>query len=1053
MKHFYILFLILLCPALLFTQSEAVRFMTYPTLSPDGSEIVFSYQGDLWKVSSNGGQAYRLTAMEGEETRPRISPDGKWLAFSASPNGGVDIYVMPYAGGEIRQLTWHQGFDEVESWSWDSERIYFCSNRSNRMSSYEVDVTGGTPRRIFNHYFHTTHNLYPHPDGRLFFSETWESKNFVNRKGYVGPYNPDIQSYNPRNEEHVKYTDFEGKDLWATIDQAGNVYFVSTEYNGEYNLHKLEETGSTRLTDFTSSIFRPSVSVDGSMIVFEKDYQLYIYDVTTTKSKALNIQVPIYDPTIQEKDFQVSGKITHFDVSPDNKKLAFVSRGEIFVSDIKGKYIRQIPTDAMGRVGEVCWMKDNQRILFNQTVSGYLNWFVIPADGSGEAQPLTSGLKNNRALSVNKDRTQAVYISGRDEIRLLDLSNFNSQTIVTDEIWALNDNEPYFSPDDQYVVFTAYRNFEQDIFAYHIETKETINLTETALTETAPFWSPDGKHLYFTADRERPNYPYGPDDPDLYRLPLQKYDTPYKSSKFEKLFEEEEEKEDKEEDDKEESKKDKEDDEEKKINVEIDTDQLITRWDRIGPSFGYQGNPFVIQEKEKTYVFFVSNHDEGKSAMWKLTFEDFESSKSEKVEGVNGRGFLIKGAKDSWYVLSSGNIHTLNISGNKVEKIDIKHRFSRKLKSEFMQMFDEVWANVEENFYNENFHGVDWLGMYDTYVQYLPYVHTRAELRQLIGDMLGELNTSHYGFYSSGEEEETYYKSRTLATGIIFEDENPYSVKRVVKESSADKVEVDIQPGDVLTAVNGVSIDTQKNREQYFVVPSYQEEMTLTFQRENKEHVVRLHPLSYGQINDLLYDEWEAKCQEYVNQRTENRVAYVHMKNMGGGELNKFIIDMTSEGHNKEGVIVDLRYNTGGNVHDEVLKFLAQRPYLKWKYREGAFTLQSNFSPSVKPLVLLINEQSLSDAEMTAQGFKALELGTIIGMPTYRWIIFTSGKRLVDGSFYRLPSWGCYTLDGQNLEKTGVSPDIEVANTFKDRISGNDPQLDRAIEEVMAKLQ
>ena len=171
------------------------------------------------------------------------------------------------------------------------------------------------------------------------------------------------------------------------------------------------------------------------------------------------------------------------------------------------------------------------------------------------------------------------------------------------------------------------------------------------------------------------------------------------------------------------------------------------------------------------------------------------------------------------------------------------------------------------------------------------------------------------------------------------------------------------------------------------------------------------------------------------------------------GELESFLVDMTRELNNKDALILDLRYNTGGNVHDEVIKFLSQRAYLKWKYREGQLTTQSNFAPSDKPIVLLINEQSLSDAEMTAQGFKQLKLGKIIGNETYRWIIFTSGAGLVDGSFVRLPGWGCYTLDGKDLELTGVQPDIKVINTFEDKINGRDPQLDRAIEEVLKQLK
>jgi C-terminal processing protease CtpA/Prc len=190
-----------------------------------------------------------------------------------------------------------------------------------------------------------------------------------------------------------------------------------------------------------------------------------------------------------------------------------------------------------------------------------------------------------------------------------------------------------------------------------------------------------------------------------------------------------------------------------------------------------------------------------------------------------------------------------------------------------------------------------------------------------------------------------------------------------------------------------------------------------------------------------------------VDEKSKDRIAYAHMKNMGQGELENFLIDMSKELNNRDALILDLRYNTGGNVHDEVLKFLSQRSYLQWKYREGALTRQGNFTPSDKPIVLLTNEQSLSDAEMTSQGFKALKLGKIIGNETYHWIIFTSGAGLVDGSFVRLPGWGCYTLDGKDLEATGVKPDILVINSFEDKLNGRDPQLDRAIEELMKQLK
>lgn len=234
--------------------------------------------------------------------------------------------------------------------------------------------------------------------------------------------------------------------------------------------------------------------------------------------------------------------------------------------------------------------------------------------------------------------------------------------------------------------------------------------------------------------------------------------------------------------------------------------------------------------------------------------------------------------------------------------------------------------------------------------------------------------------------------------------------------------------------------------------PSLDKEIQLTLERNSQKITVNLHPISSRSLRNLRYDEWVDSNQSYIDQKSNKKIAYVHMKNMVRGQLNNFKREMVSEGYKRDALILDLRNNTGGNVHDEVLQFLSQRPYLKWKYRDGKLTSQPNFAPAAKPIIILINEQTLSDAEMTSAGFKELGLGKVIGTETYRWIIFTSSKGLVDGSSYRLPSWGCYTLDGKNLEKTGVAPDIYVKETFKNRLENNQPQLDKAVSEIMKQL-
>jgi len=1024
--------------------AQQPSFLSHPTLSPDGNTLVFSFEGDLWKVPTAGGTALRLTAMEGNEIAPRISPDGQWLAFSANQNGNMDVYCMPLAGGDIQQLTFHDGTDEVDSWGWDNQTIYFTSSRYNRFSAYKVNRSGGTAQRIFPHFFNFIHGVVETPSGELLYNDSWESYSSANRKRYKGAFNPDIYGYNPKQKTFKQYTDYIGKDFWPSVDRNGNMFFASDEGNDEYNLYTLQNGQKTALTQYEQSIKRPVVSADGNKVVFEKDYQVFVYDVNSKTTLQPQIQVVRNQVLGKHKEFDISNTISFFDVSPDGKKMAFVSRGELFVSDIEGKFIRQMPSSGE-RVMEVRWLKDSKTLLYSQTYQGYLNWFTRRADGEGDAKQHTQDLRNNRNIAFNPDRSKAVYLSGRDEVRLMDLGSLQSTVLVNDEIWAFQNSAPSFSPDGAYVLFTAVRNFEQDIFIHELATGKTTNLTNTGVSETSPYWSPDGKYIYFASNRTKPSYPTGMQFASIYRLALEHVDEPYRHSKFDDLFADI--KNNAADTTKKQEKSNTADN--KKPVVRIDFDNLLDRVSLVSPSSGTQSNPQVFQKGEKTYVFFGSNH-EGKNALYRKVTEDFGETKTEKVaDGWVGEITEISG---KYYTLSGGAIQKYNIDANKLDKINTTFKFNKDLAQEFRQMFYETWAGIEENFYDADFHGVDWTAIKTKYAGYLDGINNRTDLRILLNDMLGELNSSHLGFNSMGVEEKKSFNFVTNETGIVYSDDNPLQIAALVQNSPAIRQGVDLKVGDKIVAVNGQRIDPTKDRDAYFTLPSLAPEMQLTVARGGKEHTVNIRPLNSVSFKDLLYNEWIKDNRQRVDQLSKNRIAYSHMKNMGGGELERFLLDMVEQENNKDGIILDLRYNTGGNVHDEVLRFLSQRPYLQWQYRGGKKAPQSNFAPGGKPIVLLINEQSLSDAEMTAAGFKALKLGKIIGTETYRWIIFTSAKGLVDGSSYRIPAWGCYTLEGEDLELTGVAPDIYVKNTIADRIADKDPQLERAIQEILKEL-
>lgn len=1021
-------------------------FVYDPHVSPDGQSIVFGYDNDLWTVHYTGGQAFRITAMEGKETHPRFSPDGKWIVFAGSPEGNSNLYLVPANGGKVRQLTWHSASDEPYSWSWDSKNIYFTSGRLNSYSTYRVAVEGGTPERLFgHHYWNNVHHLVQHPAGNTFyFSESGESYRNADRKGYKGEYNPDIKSFNPRTNEFSMVTTYEGKDLWPSIDKNGILYFASDEGSGEYNLFSYADGEKVSLTSFETAIFSPQVSANGEHVVFVRDYQLYIYEVVTGETRKVPVTVFDHNSLPLEMQLNIKDGITDFDLSEDGKKLAFVSRGELFVSDARGQFVRHIKTRPEERVLEVRWYKDNQQLIYTQTDQGWPNLFMINAAAKEPVETqITRDAKTCRMLQMNHEKSKMLYYSGKKELCMLDPDKQETKVLVNDEFW-FRGSTPRFSPDDRYVVFTGYRHFEQDILIYDMENARVTNLTGTYLTETNPFWSTDGKYIYFNADRTQSSYPRGTENSHIYRIPLLKYEKDFSSDRLEKVFSDKGNKKEKEES--------ADDTKDKSISPDtFDLDNLLFRWELIGPSSGQQYSPYVLSSDTLTQVIYSSSHAGGRK-LFVTEISDFSSPRTHEIKGVSP-GKIVPAGKKDLMILSGGKIYKVNLRSRKASGISIAQDFTKNLENEFGQMFYETWTILAENYYDEQFHGTDWEAMRDRYSTFLPFVRNRDNLRTLLNDMLGELNSSHLGFSSRGEEEQNTYRLNSYAAGIIFKNEDPYVVEYIIPGGPADIEGKDIQAGDRLVQVNGMKTDPETSREKYFTFAGSPDELVLTFERDKYWNDHKIHPARYYSQNSLLYDEWIQQRQEITDERGNERIAYVHLKNMGGGSLNTFLIEMTSEAVERDALIIDLRYNTGGNIHDDVLQFLSQKPYLKWKFREGQVSPQPHFAPSGKPIVLLINEHSLSDAEMTSAGFKELGLGTIIGTETYRWIIFTSGKGLVDGSYTRLPAWGCYTLDGEDLEFTGVAPDIYVKNTFTDRLERRDPQLEKAIDHLLKALQ
>ncbi len=1039
-------------------KNEPLYFASYPALSPDAKTLYFCYEGDIWKVPAAGGNALRVTAMTGYETRPRVSPDGKWLAFSSNEQGNDNVYIVPVDGGLIRQLTCHDASDRMASWSADSKFVYFESNRYNGISTYKVSIDGGTPARLFGDYYNTIANLVESPaDGSFYFNESTESYASPTRKKYKGDHNPNIKNWNPETRKYTEITDYNGKDIWPMVDKNGTLYWACDSENDVYNIAVLKNGKPQILTHFTEAILYPQVSFNGEKIAYLHNYRIALYDVASGKSATPDITLAANSEKEIEQLYNAENNVSNIAVSPDGLKLAFIARGRLFVSDAKGKFAQEMPTDSKERVVDVVWDKTSKNLYYTRSRKGWFNLYKMAANPYAKEEAVYTPDSFVQQLTSNHNNTKIAFFTGSTKLELLDVAAGAVSTLANVNEWAYSVPTIQFSHDDQWITFTGMSLFEPDIFVCNVNTKQLINLTNSASIESSPVWSADGKYLYFVANPVAASFPRGSGGTQLYRMALDRYDTPFATDKFKELFKETPEK------TKEEAKPANEKDKNKKDEAKpvkenttvktpivINPDNIYRRWEQLMYN-GSQSNPMIFTQGGKTYLLYNSTHEGGRK-LYKQEIVDFDRKPAEEVKNGGTLSNFSYNGKDL-FAIGNGKIYKVDIAAGSVTDLGVQQSFTKRNTDEFEQMFYEVWAQLSENFYDPKFHGVDWKATQIYYASFLPFIKSRADLRTLITDLLGELNSSHLGFSSAGKEERAATAIQSFETGILFDQQQPFVVREILENTPADNKSIDIRKGDRLLAVNGLPVDEKENREKYFSSARAQSEITLRFERDGKPFDCTLHTFRSGELRNALYTQWEDQRRAMVNAKGNSRIAYIHMSDMGVGSLNKFLAEMNRDAVHKDALILDLRFNNGGNVHNDVIEFLMQKRYFTWGYRDQQRSAHPNVTPADKPLVVLINERSLSDAEVTSNGIKSLGVAKLIGTETYRWIIFTSGIGLVDGSFCRIPAWGCYNLKGEDMEAVGVAPDIYIKNTFEDRLLGRDPQLECGIEEILKMLK
>ena len=1068
---------------------EGTRLLRFPDIW--GDQVVFSHGGDLWLAPAAGGTARRLTAHPGQELFPKFSPDGRWIAFTGQYDGDEQVYVVPSTGGEPTRLTWYPaegplpprwGYDnQVYGWTRDGERVLFRSLRDAGGASdtrlYTVARTGGLPEPLpmpsagagdFS------------PDGkRMVYSPLF--RDFRHWKRYQGGWAQDLYLFDLGSSQvqgiaHSVRT--ERDPMWI----GDTIYFVS-DRDDYLNLYAADPaTGAVeQLTRYSGVDVRwPSTDHDGR-IVFELGGQLHIYDVATRADRAIAVTVPDDGLWKRPRHINVAGKIEGFDVAPHGERAVFVARGEVFSVPISKGPVRNLTHSSGAHDRSAVWSPDGATIAFISDASGEDEIWLVDQAGGTPARRLTSGHAARLSGPVWSPDSASIAFSDKDGKLFVTTVADGREVQVADHIWgAIGDY--VWSPDSGHLAFSMGNETQvSQLHIWSVADGVLRTVTSEYFDAATPSWSPDGDYLFYLSNRS-----YAPLISDLewnyagdrrggiFGMALRKDVKPLLPPESDevKLAKDDESgdaaAEKDEPDGKDEKKKGKDGDKDAAKPamkpVIIDFEGLAGRVVRIPVEAGnYTGlvavEGHLLFSSSGPNFYGRPNDDTHRLRMY--SFEEREASD------------LVKGGLDGWAVSADGK-KLLVQQGKKYQLLEVKKdggeakpietsglEMDLVPTEEWAAIFDEAWRRFRDFFYVPNMHGYDWKAIGDRYRALLPDVAHRSDLNYVLSEMVSELNAGHT--YISGGDFQIPERAPVGLPGARFEldpQDGRYRIASIYRghneepryRSPLTEVGVDVKVGDYVLAIDGVELAGNDNP--YRLLQYKTDPVTLTVNskptREGAREV-RYEPITSEQ--SLRYLDWVLGNMDRVTTETQGRVGYLHIPDMGADGIAEFIKWFYPQ-LRKEGLVIDARGNGGGNVSQWILERLDNKVL---GTRFGRTTeLPTTYPNTVFPghLACLINETSASDGDIFPHYFRVAGLGPLIGKRTWGGVVGGGDTPLVDGGAVFVPRSATNDRDGNYIiEGHGVDPDIAVDNDPASVIAGEDPQLERAVAEIMAAIE
>jgi tricorn protease len=1007
---------------------EPIRFARTPDISPDGKLIAFSYLGDIWTVETIGGVARPVTMHEAHDIAPVFSPDGRWLAFSSNRHGSYDVFVVPVQGGRPRRLTFDSAADLVNGWSPDGKEILFASTRSitypPSFELYAVPVEGGRVRRIS--VAEGKEGVYSPAGDQIAYVRgpgTWY------RKGYRGSSNDDIWICNVDGTHNRQLTTFEGQDgspMWSADGRF--IYYVSDccstpDNPTAANIVRQDASGKGPPQPITFHkedwVRRARISGNGEWIVYECGPDLWVVSVKDGNSRKLAIEVHADDKSNTERIATFTQGASEFALSPDERHVAFVVHGEVFLMPITGGKATRL-TDNPAFDHSIAWSPDSRQIVFASDRSGREELYLLESDDPDhrelvrahkfKVKQLTDTPEAELAASFSPDGRRVAFLrAGKLWTMKPDGSD---QKVVVDDVQVF-DYE--WSPDSKWIVYARQDgSFASELYITPAEGLrpgvKAKNITRYATFNGGVSWSQTGSKLAFVSQRRQ--------QPTMQVLSLKKPSAPGLPEGR---------------------------------AIEIDWDDIHLRVKQPAPIPAEDG---AISPDGRRVAFrsitsggddlWVANSDGGH--LLRLTMGSMRPTQiqwSRRIPDLiyfrDSHG-LFRTARASF----AGDSSIIPFTAKMVIRRD----------EEFTEMFDQSWHALRESFYDPFFHGANWDAARAKYRPLVRHVALREDLYALISLMLGELNASHLGISGTGSTAE----QTTAELGLLFDESyrGPgLRIAEILKRGPADRRGIGLRAGDIIRSIDRVELTPRVSLAEVLndkVGETVSLEVSSNPAADPKDakawRRVDILAGSREQVSALMYDRWVEQNAHRVSELSNGKLGYIHIPSMDDDGLDQFLRALYSDNYDKEAIVLDVRYNGGGFTHDQILNYLGAREHTSFRQRNGGAgtVLRPLDRKWSRPLVLLINNRSYSDAEIFPSAFRTLGLGKLVGQPTGGHVIGTSTVRLIDGSTFRVPRTGVFTSQGINMEKQGVVPDVTVAQHPDDLARGVDKQIDKAVE-------